>query len=110
MLRQIFLWFDAITDLRAKLFVTVDQLYEISSNSQIVIKANVIEDATNCHLRPTKKDKSRKTGCCVCISNKHLKMYEGTLFSMTQRTKNFEEMSLKGSWKPTFQELTFKCK
>lgn len=107
--QQVFVWLEDVTDLRVKLFDAIDKLYELSSNDNILIKAHVVEKATNCHLRPSKKDKMKNT-CLVCISNSHLKKYEGTLFNMSHRTKTFEEMSLKGSWKPTFQELTLKGK
>lgn len=80
----------------------------MSSTPTISIKENIVQKATACHLRPNKM-KNRKT-CPLCISNNQLKKYEGTLFSMTQRKKEFEQMALKGSWKPTLQELIFKCK
>lgn len=107
--QQVFIWLEDVADLRVKLFEAIDKLYTISPNSNILIKDHVVEKATSCHLRPSKKDKI-KNNCSVCISNSHLKKYEGTLFNMSHRTKNFEEMSLQGSWKPTFQELTLKGK
>lgn len=92
-----------------KLVDSIEKLYEISPSCRILIKDHVVQKATNCHLRPNKKDKSRKN-CLVCVSNNHLKKYEGTLFNMTNRTENFTEMSLQGSWKPTFQELILRGK
>lgn len=89
---------------------SVKMLYELEDLPcrQILIKEHVVQKATNCHLRPNKNAKDIKK-CPVCISNDSLKKYEGTLYHMTKRTKNFEEMSLQGSWKPTLQELIFRC-
>lgn len=96
--------------MRITLIDSIKVLYDdqVLPSSKILIKESVVHMATDCHLRPNKNIKNKKI-CPVCISNKHLKHYEGTLFDMIQRTKNFEEMSLKGSWKPTIQELTFRC-
>lgn len=98
-------------DLRNKLFEAVKQLYEesVSHNNKILIKDTIVQRATFCHLRPNKKVKATKK-CPVCISNDRLKAYECKLFNMVQRSKHFEEMSLQGSWKPTLEELIFKCK
>lgn len=92
------------------LFDSITVLYDehVFPTRRILIKENIVRTATDCHLRPNKKAKNKKM-CPVCISNNQLKTYEGTLFNMVQRTKNFEEMSLQGCWKPTLQELTFRC-
>lgn len=96
--------------MRLQLFDDVGKLYELNKvDHKIIIKENIVQKATDCHLRPNKQAKNRKK-CPVCISNDKLKKYEGTIFSMTQRTTNYEEMSLQGSWKPTLQEIIFKCK
>jgi E3 ubiquitin-protein ligase SHPRH len=108
---EIATWDDTISELREKTIDVVNNLYTHCPQDefQIVIAQELVEKATDCHLRPQKKSKSKKK-CEVCVANDHLKSYEFKLFSMSKRTANFEEMSLKGSWKPTTEELIFKCK
>lgn len=110
-MQKICLWFDDITDLRLALFESINELYkqQISTIPKISIKDNIVQKAAMCHLRPNKKMKNRKI-CPLCISNSQLKKYEGKLYGILQRKKDFEGMSLQGSWKPTLQELILKCK
>ncbi|XP_074033441.1 E3 ubiquitin-protein ligase SHPRH isoform X2 [Leptinotarsa decemlineata] len=108
-LQLLYSWDDDLSYLRSKLFEAIDELYEYVPEGihKIIIKDKVVIKAMNCHLRPQKKSK-QAAKCLVCEANVQLKMYEGKLFSMTHREKNFEDMSLKGSWKSTLEELIMK--
>ncbi|RZC37273.1 E3 ubiquitin-protein ligase SHPRH [Asbolus verrucosus] len=109
LLYSIAIWDENISELRQSSIDIVNDLYTHCPDDEfkIVIAQELVQTATDCHLRPQKKARSKKK-CPMCVANDHLKSYELKLFSMTKRTKHFEEMSLKGSWKPTTEELTFK--
>lgn len=99
---------DDVTNLRMKLFETIDKLYDIQPITQkVLVKQKLVDTVMRCHLRP-ETDSQKK--CLFCISNAKLKQYEGNLFNMGQRKKTFEDMSLVGSWKPTQEEIIFKSK
>ncbi|KAJ3664999.1 hypothetical protein Zmor_000523 [Zophobas morio] len=103
-------WDDHISNLRENAIQVVNDLYTHCPEDefQIIVSDELVQKATDCHLRPQKKSKSSKKKCPVCVANDHLKAYEFELFFMGKRTTNFEDMSLKGSWKPTPQELIFR--
>lgn len=69
-------------------------------NDKLVISQKMVQIATDCHLRPQKKNK--KKSCPICVSNEDLQLYESKLFSTAKRE---DEKSNKGSWKPTAEEL-----
>ncbi|XP_044258765.1 E3 ubiquitin-protein ligase SHPRH [Tribolium madens] len=103
------IWDENISELRETTIDVVNNLYTHCPDDEfkIIISQELVQKATDCHLRPQKKSKSKKK-CPVCVANDHLKAYELKLFAMSKRTQNFEDMSLKGSWKPTPEELIFK--
>lgn len=111
MLYEIFNWDSSISELREVLLEAIDKLYINSPEHEykINIPKELVEKASNCHLTQSKKSKSKKN-CLVCVANDCLKAYELKLFSMSKRSKNFEDMALKGAWKATTEELIFKCK
>ncbi|XP_008201431.1 E3 ubiquitin-protein ligase SHPRH isoform X2 [Tribolium castaneum] len=102
-------WDENISELRETTIEVVNDLYTHCPDDEfkIIIAQELVQKATDCHLRPQKKSKSRKK-CPVCVANDHLKAYELKLFAMSKRTETFVDMSLKGSWKPTPEELIFK--
>ncbi|CAG9815357.1 unnamed protein product [Phaedon cochleariae] len=104
-LNLIYSWDDDLSLTRTKLFDSMDTLYEYKPEGRhkIVIQENIVTKAMDCHLRPNRKSKVEK--CPLCKTDVHLKMYEGKLFHMIRREKTFEDMSLKGSWKPKQEEL-----
>lgn len=109
MLKIICNWDDDIYYLRNNLFEAINLLYEnaVANDSKITISKKLVMKAMDCHLRPQKNSKKSDV-CPICIANRKLKAYEGKLFSIRDRGKLFEEMSLRGSWKPTKEELIFK--
>ncbi|XP_028150030.1 E3 ubiquitin-protein ligase SHPRH isoform X2 [Diabrotica virgifera virgifera] len=107
LLQLLYNWDNTLSMLREELFSAVTNLYEYNPDSihKIVIERSLVTKAMNCHLRPQKKREKSTKKCPVCVSNNCLKRYELKLFNMTQRTETFEEMSLKGDWKPTYPEI-----
>ncbi|CAG9838516.1 unnamed protein product [Diabrotica balteata] len=106
-LHLLYTWHNNLSILREELIVAVTDLYNYKPDSihKIVIKRSVVNKAMNCHLRPQKKGQKATIKCPVCVSNECLKRYELNLFNMTQRGQMFDEMSLKGNWKPTLPEV-----
>ncbi|XP_060526176.1 E3 ubiquitin-protein ligase SHPRH isoform X2 [Cylas formicarius] len=101
-------WRQDIDQLRASAFDAVNSLYyEGDSPGSMVISADIVTQAMNCHLRPQKQSKTSKK-CKLCLANCRLKDYEVRLFHMKKRVEMFIDMGLTGSWKPTVEELLLK--
>lgn len=111
MLYEISTWDSSISELRESLMEVIDKLYLHSPEDEykINIAKELVEKASSCHLTQSKKSKSKKK-CPLCVADDYLKAYELKLFSMSKRSRNFEDMALKGAWKVTTEELIFKCK
>ncbi|KAJ8921378.1 hypothetical protein NQ315_002994 [Exocentrus adspersus] len=105
-MKLIFTWDEDVFYFRDLLSESMNQLYHVEPETsyKIVVSNKIVEQATNCHLRPQKKSKNASK-CLLCLCNVNLKRYEAKLFNMTERKKSFEEMSLVGSWKPTLEEV-----
>ncbi|CAH1988087.1 unnamed protein product [Acanthoscelides obtectus] len=108
-MRTIYEWNEGIVSCRNKLLESLNRLYDVSEEDRIRVlaKGSLVNSAMNCHLRPQNKQQKVKK-CPVCLANIRLKQYEGKLFNMEKRKKNFEDMSLMGSWKPSMEELICK--
>lgn len=96
-------WDEDITNLKSKTVESIHQLFEmIEEESKMVIPAEVIEAASDCHLRPQKKSNKKKKKCPLCDANFYLKQYESKIFSTTQQD---DDISNTGSWKPAPEEF-----
>lgn len=104
-------WDDTLNKCREEAMEKVNNLFTYlpEENFKISVDKALVQEVTDCHLRPDKKAK-KKIKCQLCHTNDYLKEYEFKLFAMQKRTETFEEMSLKGSWKPTSEELILKGK
>lgn len=85
--------------------------YSDENSGKILISDKIIEAAVDCHLRPQKGvPKSKK--CIVCTVSEVMRSYEAKLFNMMSAKKSeaSEDISNKGSWKPTTEELILQGK
>lgn len=95
-------WDEEITQLKEESVESIHKLFEMTEgDSKMVIPDEIIEAATDCHLRQQNKPK-RKTKCPVCNVNFLLKQYESKIFSTTQQD---DDISNTGSWKPSSEEF-----
>lgn len=87
-------------------------LYTKSENGDLIVSKNIVEAATDCHLRPPqKKGKSAPSNtkkCLICAANDNLNLYECKLFSSVKKDK--EGASNTCAWKPSSEELILKGK
>ncbi|XP_066137838.1 E3 ubiquitin-protein ligase SHPRH isoform X1 [Euwallacea fornicatus] len=107
-LRIVYVWHQDLEESRDRLCDAIKALYEeIPGSKHIQIGHGVVEKAMDCHLRPQKSKKSKKTvrRCAVCLANVKLKDYELKLYTMKKRIQDSEDWSLQGSWKPRLEEL-----
>lgn len=101
-------WDEEITQLKEATVSSIHQLFQTTdTEAKIVIPIEVIEAATDCHLRPQEKNGKRKKRCLVCEANFHLKQYESKIFSTTQKD---DDISNAGSWKPAPEEFMLRGK
>lgn len=89
---------------------SINRLYKKAENGDLIVSKEVVEAATDCHLRPPqKKGKSSQASnkkCLVCAANDNLNLYECRLFSSVKKDK--EGASNTCAWKPCSEELILK--
>lgn len=113
--RKIFItvatWDEEILSLRENALKAVTGLYELSEGDGGVVNIaeDLVQSATDCHLRSQKKSKAAKKLCNLCKASKELQKYECKIFSMEGRREDEDkDISTKGSWKMTFEEVILK--
>lgn len=102
-------WDADISELRITTIDSIKSLFAKSceNDSKLFVTKGIVEKATDCHLRPQKKNKN-KTKCPVCVANDNLKQYEHKLFFTVKRDRDDIDMSNLGAWKPSPEELALK--
>lgn len=80
-------------------------MYTTAESDKIEISEGLVKAAMDCHLRPHQKLKNNKK-CLVCEVSIQMRKYESILFDMTKSSE--EDLSNRGSWKPTSEELILK--
>lgn len=101
-------WNDKVIELKNKLQEAFKKFYtslRTDESNSYYIKEEMINDATDCHLRPRKSKKPSKP-CLCCMVDIALKKYECLLFQMN--SKRNENQSNDGNWLPSFQERVLK--
>lgn len=103
-------WDNEISELGTTAADSVNRLYTKTENGDLIISREVVEAATDCHLRPPqKKGKSAQASskkCLVCVANDNLNLYECRLFSSVKKDKEGESNTC--AWKPSSEELILK--
>lgn len=96
-------WNDKVIGQKKKLQETFKKIYtsfHTDDNNSYYIKEEMINAATDCHLRPRKKKPTKP--CLCCTVDVTLKKYECLLFQMN--SKRNTNQSNEGNWMPSFQE------
>ncbi|KAI4457698.1 e3 ubiquitin-protein ligase shprh family member [Holotrichia oblita] len=108
LLYMLAVWDEEITKLKSETVQSIHELFEMTEgeDSKMIIPTEVIEAATDCHLRPQKKSNKKKKKCPVCDANFYLKQYESKIFSTTQQD---DDISNTGSWKPAPEEFMLRA-
>ncbi|KAF2879520.1 hypothetical protein ILUMI_26652 [Ignelater luminosus] len=107
MLHFVGTWERKINDLRLTTIDLLNKIYDYTTDDKnIIISAGLVQAAVDCHLRPQERN-TEESKCLVCKVSVQMREYEAKLFDMT-KTNNIEDISNKGSWKPTSEELIFK--
>lgn len=102
-------WDEDITEMRDKSLELISNLYSMSeTEGKLTIPPDVVQLATDCHLRPTKDKKENKKKCPVCITNEELRHYECKLFSMEKKNDE-SQVLVTGSWKPCTEEYVLRA-
>lgn len=102
-LRFVAKWDEDIYNLRQDCRAKVMELIQ-NQGDDVLISQRLVCNATECHLRPLDHGVKKKK-CDICLVDSYLKKYEIKLFTMTKRTKHFEDMALQGSWKAASEEI-----
>ncbi|GJQ74764.1 hypothetical protein Trydic_g21610 [Trypoxylus dichotomus] len=97
-------WDEEITELKEQTIRSIHQLFEMTEEGEtkIIIPNEVMEAATDCHLRPQSKQSKKKKKCPLCDANFYLKQYESKIFNTTQKD---DDISNTGTWKPAPEEF-----
>lgn len=103
-------WMDKISKKALKLEKLFDQFETefCTYGNQYLMAQEIVDDATECHLRPPKNKKTKKV-CMICQLDIALKKYELDIFLMKTKGKDKDEKNI-GSWHPSFEERLIKSK
>lgn len=103
-------WDEDINELRDQTLKSLNQLYSVNkANNQIEIADEIVQKATECHLRQEKKSKKNQTKCVFCKTEEQIKQYELKLFFTTKGSNEEDETTVKGTWKPSAEEYILKA-
>ncbi|KAK4881219.1 hypothetical protein RN001_004538 [Aquatica leii] len=106
-------WDKKLYDNRDSTIDLLDKMYvydEEDDNSRFAINEGIVYEAMECHLRPEKEKKTKKNKTClVCSISVQMRKYESVLFEMSKQSEDDNDISNKGSWKPSPQELVLKA-
>lgn len=96
-------WIDKINKHVSKLYSIIKEFEDaLDVDKNFYINDEIIESATDCHLRPNKSTKTKPKTCLCCSLISNLKKYETILFQMI--SKKNEKQSNEGNWLPCFEE------
>lgn len=105
-------WMDKVNNKSSKLKKLFDrfqnELCTVENNYQM--NEGIVNDAMECHLRPAKNKKVKKTLCMICQLDNSLKKYECDIFLMKSKGNIEDNESNTGTWHPSFEERLVKCK
>lgn len=105
-------WMDKINKKSAKLEKLFDQFQNefCTEKNNYQMTDKIVNDAMECHLRPAKNKKVKKSLCMICQLDNSLKKYECDIFLMKSKGNNEGNESNKGTWHPSFEERLIKRK
>ncbi|KAF5302451.1 hypothetical protein FQR65_LT08541 [Abscondita terminalis] len=106
-------WDKKLYDNRDSTINLLDKMYnyhEEDGNGKFEVNETLVYEAMECHLRPENEKKNKKKKkCLVCIVSVQMRKYESVLFGMSKQSQEDNDISNKGSWKPTCEELILKA-
>ncbi|KAF5299240.1 hypothetical protein FQA39_LY02413 [Lamprigera yunnana] len=105
-------WDEDLNNCRETTINLLNKMYTCDPENDYVfeITERLVYEAMDCHLRPESDKKNKKSKkCLVCNVSKQMRKYESVIFDMTKSNEDDVDISNKGSWKPSSEELSLKA-